>query len=527
MSESADINNLARVTNVTVVGSKRMRSSFFAKELAAARLLQTNFRSKDEMNAAISATCSQLQARDLFHEVQATVKLPEKFNPVTRQSEPDFSSAHVRFEVKEKQVPHIIANTYIQPGTSNGVCAKVEAGFRSPWGFGEKLSIGAERSQAGTTMYNAQFEAPHIGSKLDNLSIVAMRSEDDCSFYQSFRNISDSLTASLGSRDGARQIVGTWASRDERPTLHHSEHHAYDATGGLLAVASSSTKLSLKYSGAVFDTREAGSNACPEQGSLLQGSAEIALPPGTAQFVKGEATWQHTWQLGPRVLGQAGLLCTLTGTAGLLIPFSALLKGSPSSSGRPSYSSQHRSNMKTYLVDRFSLGGPLGLRGFDPHGVGARSVAGREHLATTLSSSTNGDALIATNAAAALSSPADSLGGISKASFSAVLSVPLPFKDWADALRSVRAMAFLSVGSLGSPAFWPRWRHNRDCGHDPARGALPPLPLFGTPRVSVGGGLSMTLNGNVRLEMTYAIPLLKTKHDLVRPFQLGVGWTVG
>jgi hypothetical protein len=47
------------------------------------------------------------------------------------------------------------------------------------------------------------------------------------------------------------------------------------------------------------------------------------------------------------------------------------------------------------------------------------------------------------------------------------------------------------------------------------------------PRVSVGGGLCLALNGNMRLEVTYSVPVTKTRHDLVRPFQLGIGWTVG
>jgi len=126
-----------------------------------------------------------------------------------------------------------------------------------------------------------------------------------------------------------------------------------------------------------------------------------------------------------------------------------------------------------------------------------------------------------------LSSPADSLGGVSKASLSAVFSVPLPFKDLTHVLDGVRAVGFICVGSMGSPAFWPRWRHNRDCGGDPALGALPALPVFGLPRVSVGGGLCLALNGNMRLEMTYSVPVTKTRHDQVRPFQLGIGWTVG
>jgi len=533
-----------RIRNVTVEGNKRMRTTFFAKEMAAARLTTTSYNSMDEMGAAISYTCRQLQSRDLFHDVSADINVPERFNPQTGQMEPSLSEVQVRFRVEEKQIPHIIANTYVQPGSSSGVCCKIETGFRSPWGVGEKFAVGAERSQSGMTTYNAQLEVPHIGPRLDNLTIVATRSDDDCSFYQSFRNTADSLTASLVSRDGRRQLLGSWVARDEVPVPHHAEARARDATGGVLGVASSSTKMSVKCGGTLYDTRD--NAALPERGGMAEGSLEVALPPGTAHFAKAEMSWQHTVQLGPRVLGQTGLLCTLAGSVGLLLPFAALLPGTLWGNARaadsqaadstqyswPVYSSQQQKNMRTYLADRFSLGGPLALRGFDLHGVGARSVDGRQHLdsAGRPAAGTGRDRTAGASAAAApamLSSPADSLGGISKASVSAVFSVPLPFKDLTHVLDGVRAIGFVCVGSMGSPAFWPRWRHNRDCGNDPQRGALPCLPMFGMPRVSVGGGLCLALNGNMRLEMTYSVPVARTRHDQVRPFQLGIGWTVG
>ena len=526
-----------KISHVSVEGNKRMRTSFFAKEMAAARLTTTNYSSMDDMATAISSTCRQLQSRDLFHDVSADINVPERLNPRTGQMEPALSDVQVRFRVEEKQVPHVIANTYVQPGSSSGVCCKVETGFRSPLGIGEKFAVGAERSQSGMTTYNAQLDVPHVGPRLDNLSILATRSDDDCSFYQSFRNISDSLTATLSPRDGRRSVVATFVARDEVPVQHHAEAHARDVTGGVLGVASSSTKASVRCGGTLFDTRDRA--ALPERGGMAEATVEVALPPGTAHFAKAEVTWQHTVPLGPRVLGQTGLLCTLAGNAGLLLPFAALFPGRKAAgSNSPIYSSQQQKNMRTYLVDRFTLGGPLGLRGFDLHGVGARSGSGREHVAgagpggvaaadSRSASASNGTAAAAAAAAASLSSPADSLGGISKASLSAVFSVPLPFRDLAHVLDGVRAIGFVCVGSMGSPAFWPRWRHNRDCGNDPRLGALPGLPLFGMPRVSVGGGLCLALNGNMRLELTYSVPVTKTRHDLVRPFQLGIGWTVG
>ena len=51
-------------------------------------------------------------------------------------------------------------------------------------------------------------------------------------------------------------------------------------------------------------------------------------------------------------------------------------------------------------------------------------------------------------------------------------------------------------------------------------------PFFGYLRASIGTGLSITLNPNIRLEATYSVPLLKASHDVIKPFQLGVGVSI-
>ena len=48
-------------------------------------------------------------------------------------------------------------------------------------------------------------------------------------------------------------------------------------------------------------------------------------------------------------------------------------------------------------------------------------------------------------------------------------------------------------------------------------------PFFGFFRVSVGAGISLALSPAITLEVTYSVPILKSAHDVVKPFQLGVG----
>jgi hypothetical protein len=48
-------------------------------------------------------------------------------------------------------------------------------------------------------------------------------------------------------------------------------------------------------------------------------------------------------------------------------------------------------------------------------------------------------------------------------------------------------------------------------------------PFFGFFRASVGAGISLALSPAITLEVTYSVPVLKAAHDVVKPFQLGVG----
>ena len=49
------------------------------------------------------------------------------------------------------------------------------------------------------------------------------------------------------------------------------------------------------------------------------------------------------------------------------------------------------------------------------------------------------------------------------------------------------------------------------------------VPFFGYLRASVGAGVSLTLSSSITLEVTYSVPILKSSHDVIKPFQVGVG----
>ena len=160
---------------------------------------------------------------------------------------------------------------------------------------------------------------------------------------------------------------------------------------------------------------------------------------------------------------------------------------------------------------------------FDPCGIGARSLSGREHLQASSFATTN--TAVNSSASCITNNIGDTLGGISKLLVSAVFSVPLPFKDISHKLHNIRAIGYINAGSLGSPDYWVRQHYNsnqRENGNTNA-----PLPLLGPLRVAAGMGICMNFLNGARMELTYSIPLVKAKHDITRPFQLGLSLTVG
>lgn len=527
-------NQIHRISDVSIVGNKRIQTSYFAKEFAAAQLGSKVFRNMDDLQAALVERVHHFRSTDLFHSVDASVMVPNIIDPITgeEQKQLDFSRVQVRLEVEEKNVTHLIVNTSTEGGSGGtGVTGKIEAGFRSPLGHGEFVRVGAEStlhgSKAGRTSYSVNVDIPHVGGRLDNVHVVLARVLEDNRYYQSLQYVADTLSARWASRDGKTTFSAEYALRDEVPVSHHlastgGASTARDASAAIMSCAASSSCLNLKANNKWLDTRDIPS--MPSIGSAIESTVEMALPPGSAQFLKGTVNAQHSLTLGPRILDQPGLTCTISGTAGLLVPFAAFF--TPNSSNRGStrvagdYTSAETRNIRTYISDRFHVGGPITLRGFDPCGIGARSLGGREHLQSS-GFNHGGSSLL--EGSTLSTSQGDSLGGISKLLLSAVFSVPLPFKDIAHKLHNIRAIGYINAGSLGSPNFWSRWRYNQD--HPES--ALPPIPILGAIRAAIGGGICMNFMNGARLEITYSVPLLKAKHDIVRPFQLGIGLTVG
>ena len=102
----------------------------------------------------------------------------------------------------------------------------------------------------------------------------------------------------------------------------------------------------------------------PTRGSYVNSSIELALPPGTTKFAKFDVQAQTHKVLTPiRLDGQPGLIFSLCYSVGILQPLSL----------SPFKGSMLASADKSRLIDRYHLGGPLALRGFDLYGAGPRA----------------------------------------------------------------------------------------------------------------------------------------------------------
>lgn len=495
----------------------------------------------------------------------------------------------MKITVKEKQILHLGVQTFAETNSNTGI--QFFGGLRNPLGYGETLVASAATNQSieNRQDFTLQAQFPFVGRKGGALSLSARKSHDrQGTYFSSFGQEFSTLLVEYTSPRRNYRFTGEISQRDEVPfsvlppsaddSTTSSEDAAPLITGRsvlksvqkvigssvddhrvpsalVLHSVSSSLKTSLKYWQSIVDSRNSTAN--PTIGQLLETSVEVALPPGEAQFVKGEVQAQiHvplTVQLWRQMLAgdwrgllghpahhtlleqyrnakhpasqekndfhpEEGPVLSLASSIGLMYPLASLL--GPDSTGRTNHK-------KSFLVDRYHLGGPLNLRGFRVSGVGPRAFSEVSD---------------------------DSLGGDAKRQLLVMLSYPLPkvlpgahlvsrsgelltpnvkcpVTRFQQSLQSIahatqmRGFVFMNAGSIGSPSFWQQQQQQQQ--EPSAAPATVRHPLFGFLRLSVGGGVSMIFANMIRFEATYSVPVvygLQTDH--VKRFQLGVGVSI-
>ena len=193
-----------------------------------------------------------------------------------------------------------------------------------------------------------------------------------------------------------------------------------------------------------------------------------------------------------------GLSFSLCGSAAAILPLS--LDGLLNKTGN-----NDRKAQNILLSDRLYSGNHMFSRGFAPNTIGPRSVKG------------NGGC-----------PDGDILGGQLRYNALAAISAPVPVDTLAK--YGARAFGFCSAAAILTPSGWKNkdlvevLTGNSYCNSLSGNKNLLD-EVMGSTRVSVGCGLSLPI-GPARLELTYAMPLLKSSSDSVRQFQVGLGLSI-
>ena len=378
---------------------------------------------------------------------------------------------------------------------------------------------------------------------------VELTSRDEIPAYgQTLSNLSNPTSSSLMNESNNTQAEGINIDDAILPNSVNNNVNRTRITYPNATVLSQllpSTKLSLKHIYTVIDTRDCVNT--PTTGTFLQSSVEFATPVGTAQFLKTDLQTQHHRSFGPSLFGQRPVL-SLSGSLGIILPWrwmqykissasSSIYQGSQStesvissSSNSIKYNTLTSENKNSLsfipMSDRYHLGGPLSMRGFQLYGVGyqdsenktfAKILNNQRKSSTTTTAGHYELSKLTAGGSDVILNDGASMGGVSKCSMLLALSVPVPVETLARA--GARAFGFINMGGIGQTSVY-------DPVHLLAKRPSSLSPLFGSLRVSAGGGFALPLGQTARLELTYSVPLVKSTSDVVKPFQIGVGMTI-
>lgn len=569
------------VGKAIIQGNERTKNYYFESEL---KTVLNQKLPLEKLKIELNTITNRLENTGMFESVNINLVI-NKF-----ESSTSYFDADVVISVREKGIPFLKVESYVKshaagssaPGSEVG--AEIQGCLRNPLGFGDMHRISVARNSTGASRdYLLASHIPNILStrnRVGGLDVTLKSSEENNSFFLYYNQKIHSLLMDLtavkvfedddkSSPEGRALLkskpqphkfqievssreeipLGFYAFEENMPTsavndptstgwrrFFPSSWFASSSTSTsdtssdieapvtppvslapklypsprLLPMCQTSTKLSGKYSYTFVDTRD--SPTVPSRGQYLHSSTEIAVPPGTSTFIKQEVSAQAHSTLGPRIpyLGsQHALTLSVAGSLGLLLPLHTIFFPQQTSLTKVSDNVNTVDSEFVPLLDRFHLGGPNSLRGFNLFGIGPKLPL--EVPPPKPASSTTLSLPRWPLASPDLISPSGpSLGGISKCSLLGVAAVPLPVP--ALATLGAKLFGFINFGGLGE---------TRNSSFTNSLN-----PLFGQIRLSAGAGIVVPVSSIARLELTYAVPLLKSTTDATKPFQIGVSMTI-
>ncbi len=426
-----------KIRYVRIEGAQRTRASLVEDELRDGGAYDAE--TVAEVSTGLVKGTEGLQALGVFSSVQVVCDNVE--------GEPGLTDVTVH--VRERGVASAKAETYVDGSGEGGV--EGELALRNALGGAELLAATASYGSAKSGSVAVKASKPRFWGTPFTASLAATSGESRHS-RSSCVELKHRVEATVATKSGANRLTMRAALRDVLPSRDESNPYKYAASAEIVAAAMPSTKCSVAYQSTLHDSLN--NSAAPSDGAKIGLDVEWAGVGGMGDvsFLKGDVAARAYTAIADRVaLGvaaRAGVMCPLAGTS-------------------------------SHFSDRFFLGGPLTLRGFQRRGAGPRAAAHPD-----------GDARAP-----------DVLGGDVVWNASASVAFPLG-GGLLDAIGA-RGHVFANAGNL---AAW----------------GTPPGKVFGDLRASVGCGVVFPTPAG-RIEANITRVLRAGKHDETSRFQLGIG----
>uniref|UniRef100_A0A2P2HZM2 Sorting and assembly machinery component 50 homolog A-like n=1 Tax=Hirondellea gigas TaxID=1518452 RepID=A0A2P2HZM2_9CRUS len=347
----------------------------------------------------------------------------------------------VTFEVEELNLIGLRVNTAI--GLNEGILSGGGA-LRNVFGRGEEINANYSHGTKKTTSFAINFVKPFHNECKTKFSSSIYQSCVEAG-WAGYKEVDRGLLLGLAfsaAPNVTQQLVLDTAWR-QLSCLSKSTAFAIREHCGHTLKSAIRHEISI-------DTRD--DNIFPSDGQLMKMKNEIAGFGGNIGYIKNEASWQSNVPLPFNVVAQASL------SAGHLFALNS--KG-------------------TSICDRFVMGGPMTMRGFQLGGIGPHSDT------------------------CAVGAEAFWCGGVH-------LYTPLPLLTQGTFTDRFRVHMWANIGNIGD------WKMDGS-----AREKL--ATLVRDMRLSYGAGIALNVAGLARVELNYCLPLLSKRGDkLQHGVQFGI-----
>jgi len=238
----------------------------------------------------------------------------------------------IRFYLEEKKRIGLSMKTHTTTDFQPYFQATGES--RNVWGRGEKLSGSFKRSTNNDTEFEGSLHKPLLRFGYDKSVSVAAHKQN--TNYESLSGFSEgSVGLSIGALSGKHGLSYDLSYRDIQV--------AKGSSLAILREGGESVKSAIKYRW-LYDSRD--DKLLPLEGSMVQVAAEVAGLGGDARHISPEIRLQKHSLIHP-----AGWGLHLISRLGAHVPFGGA---------------------RSYISDRYFLGGPISFRGFSERGIGPR-----------------------------------------------------------------------------------------------------------------------------------------------------------